>query len=330
MREVLVTGGAGYIGSHFVKAIKKRGYVPVVFDNLSKGNRQAVMGSELIFGDLRDADKLNTLFQTRNFYAVVHFAGSCYVGESVTNPHSYYGNNVANAWNLLHSMLKSKMNKIIFSSSCAVYGIPEVLPITESEKIKPLSPYGRSKMIFEMMLKDYHEAYGLNSISLRYFNAAGASEDGDIGECHNPETHLIPIVMEAALGLRRNVDIFGTDYNSPDGTCIRDYIHVSDLAEAHLLALDRLSDKGGAEFFNLGSEQGFSVREIIETVIRISGRKVMTEEKERRKGDPPVLVADSSKIKKELGWKPLQSSIDKIVQTAWNWHSSHPKGFRNG
>ncbi len=330
MKEILVTGGAGYIGSHFVQALRGKSYHPVIFDNLSTGNRKAVADSELIVGELGDKSKLEQLFQSRNFHAVVHFAGSCYVGESVANPRLYYENNVMNGWNLLNAMIRSKVRNIIFSSSCAVYGVPQNIPITEKEELKPLSPYGNSKMIFELMLKDYANAYGISATSLRYFNAAGAREEGNIGECHRPETRLIPLVIEVALGKREQIDIFGTDYDTDDGTCVRDYIHVSDLAYAHLLALEQLSEKKkGTRHYNLGSEKGYSVLEVIDMVRNISGKEIKVVEKERREGDPPLLVADSSKIREELDWKAEQSSIENIVKTAWKWHSSHPDGFKN-
>ncbi len=328
MREVLVTGGAGYVGSHFVKALRDSDvdYRPVVLDNLSKGHRDSVRDNPLLVCDLSNKKRLDDIFKERNIEAVVHFAGSCYVGESVENPHKYYKNNLVSGWNLLHTMLKHNVEHIIFSSSCAVYGEPETLPITEKEDIEPVSPYGKTKRAFEIMLEDYQSAYDFNYVSLRY--AAGADPDGEIGEDHNPETHLIPIIIEAALGLRDQIEIYGTDYDTPDGTCVRDYIHVMDLAQGHILALDKLFTEGGGYVYNMGSEDGYSVREMIEAVKKTTGRNIKVVEGTRREGDPPRLVADSSKIKKELDWEPEYSNLDSIIESAWKWHSSKPRGYR--
>ncbi len=324
--RILVTGGAGYIGSHTVRLLLARGHDVTVFDNLSAGHRQAVPAERLVAGDLRDIDHLDQLMLTRRIDAVIHFAAHCYVGESVTNPSKYYTNNLVYALNLLDRCRRQGVQKFVFSSTCATYGTPGTVPITESEPQQPINPYGNTKLAFEHALADYASAYPFGFCALRYFNAAGASPDGTIGEDHDPETHLIPLVFKSALGQRPQVEIFGTDYPTPDGTCVRDYIHVDDLAEAHILALDKI-EKGSKLAYNVGIGRGYSVREVIRTAEEISGKKVNVKEGPRRAGDPAELVADASKIRRELGWLPKYTDLKSIMTTAWNWHRTHPSGF---
>jgi UDP-glucose 4-epimerase len=319
-KNILVAGGAGYIGSHMVLALLEKGYNPVTYDNLSEGHKDAVHGGILIEGDLADSEKLKEVFASYDIAAVMHFAGSCYVGESMTNPRKYYENNVINTYNLINAMQEANISSFIFSSSCAVYGIPAENPITEGHPQNPINTYGNTKLITEKILHDYARAYNFDSISLRYFNAAGADPEGRTGERHEPETHLIPNVIAAALGINDAVKIFGKDYDTPDGTCIRDYIHVSDLAQAHLLALEKLLTGYRTDYFNLGNGSGYSNQEVVETVKKVSGKQFKVEMVSRRAGDPPVLVGSSAKVKKELGWKPQYSELDKIIETAWNWH----------
>jgi UDP-glucose 4-epimerase len=324
--NILVTGGAGYIGSHTVRALLARGHDAVVLDNLSFGHRQAVPAQRLVIGDLNDATLVDRLIVERKIEAVVHFAAFAYVGESVTNPAKYYSNNLINSLALLDACRKRGVQKFVFSSTCATYGTPNKVPIDENEKQLPINPYGNSKLAFERALADYAGAYPFGYCALRYFNAAGASPDGTIGEDHDPETHLIPLVFQAAMGQRPHLDIFGADYPTPDGTCIRDYIHVDDLAEAHILALDKLAP--GAQFkYNVGVGRGFSVREVVRTAEEVSGLKVPVKEGPRRAGDPAELVANAEKIRRELGWAPRYDSLRPIVETAWNWHRSHPNGY---
>lgn len=318
---ILVVGGAGYIGSHMVKLLSQRGYHPVVLDNLSYGNRFALKWGEFIEGDLADRELLRDIISSRKIAAVMHFAAFAYVGESVTKPGRYYRNNVANTLNLLEAMRDEGCSNLIFSSTCATYGEPEWTPLTEEHPQRPINPYGRTKLVVEMMLEDFCAAHGLDHMNLRYFNAAGADPEGEIGECHDPETHLIPLVIDAALGRRENIAIFGTDYPTPDGTCIRDYIHVNDLAQAHILALEHLLDGGESRSYNLGNGQGYSVRQVIDEVARVSSRPVPTVEAPRRPGDPAVLVGSSDKIRSELGWEPQLPELSAIVETAWKWHS---------
>ena len=324
--RILVTGGAGYIGSHTVKQLLARGHDVTVFDNLSAGHRQAVATERLVVGDLRDIDHLDHLLVVSRIEAVVHFAAYCYVGESVTDPAKYYSNNLIHTLNLIERCRRNGIARFVFSSTCATYGVPTAVPITEEEKQLPINPYGNTKLAVERALFEYGAAYQLGFCALRYFNAAGASPDGTIGEDHDPETHLIPIVLQAALGQRSLVDIFGTDYPTPDGTCIRDYIHVDDLALAHILALERLGP-GDRLAFNVGIGRGYSVREVIDTARSVTGKGIAVREGPRRAGDPAVLVADASKIRRELGWKAQYSELRPILETAWNWHKSHPKGF---
>lgn len=316
---ILVTGGAGYIGSHTIKQLLKRGYDVVAYDNLSEGHRELVLCDELVEADLADLDMLRRTFKRYPIEAVMHFAAKTKVGESVEEPQRYYQNNVVGGLNLLRAMLEHDVGTLIFSSSAAVYGDPLEIPIKEDHPQQPKNPYGQTKWIFERILEDYARAYGIRYIALRYFNAAGSDPDLEIGEWHNPETHLIPIVLEAALRKRGHVEIFGTDYETEDGTCIRDYIHVNDLAAAHILALESLKDGNPTTAYNLGIGKGYSVREVIETCRRVTGREIEVVEGERRPGDPPMLVADPSRAQRELGWEPKFKRLEEIVETAWEW-----------
>jgi UDP-glucose-4-epimerase GalE len=326
--RILVTGGAGYIGSHAVKLFLARGHDVWVYDNLSMGHRQAVPAERLIVGDLSEKDRLDHAVVVHRIEAVVHFAAFAYVGESVKEPAKYYQNNVVNTLTLLETLRRNKVDRIVFSSTCATYGIPEKVPITEEESQKPINPYGRTKLMIENALTDYAYAYNWGIALLRYFNASGAAPDGSIGEDHTPETHLIPLAIQAAMGQRQALQVFGTDYPTPDGTCIRDYIHVDDLADAHLLALEALAP-GKQLRYNLGTGRGYSVREVVKTVEAVTGKKVPVVETARREGDPPELVAASSKVQRELGWKPRYTELRGIIETAWNWHSKHPNGYPN-
>lgn len=325
--RVLVAGGAGYVGSHAVRALVAAGHEVTVYDNLSAGHRRAVVpGAVLVEGDVGDRAKIDGLLAAARFDAVMHFAAWLNVGESVAKPLTYYENNVANTLRLLQSMEQHGVGRFIFSSTCAVYGEPETVPIVEDLPKSPINPYGRTKLAVEWMLQDAAAAWGLGSIALRYFNASGASADGVIGEDHDPELHLIPLVLQVALGQRPEVRIFGTDYPTPDGTCIRDYVHVEDLATAHLAAL-RNCESGRAEAFNVGTGRGTSVREIIETARAVTGHAIPTVEVARRPGDPPTLYADPARIKARFGWSPKYTEIRPIVETAWRWHRSHPRGY---
>jgi UDP-glucose-4-epimerase GalE len=320
--RVLVTGGAGYIGSHTAKILARSGLEPVVLDNLSSGHRWAVQWGPLVPGDLADSASLCELMAAYEIQAVIHFAAHAYVGDSMRNPRQYFRNNVVNTLNLLDAMVEVKVEQIVFSSSCATYGIPQGIPISESHHQFPVSPYGESKLFAERALHWYAYAYGLRWMALRYFNAAGADPDGEIGEEHDPEPHLIPRVIQAALGQIPCVEIYGTDYPTPDGTAIRDYVHVTDLAEAHCLALSHILGDGNSTFLNLGTGAGHSVREVIGAVERVSGCRISVREAGRRPGDPPELVADPAKAKQLLGWQPQHSTLDAIVQTAWSWHAA--------
>ncbi|MFO7957373.1 MAG: UDP-glucose 4-epimerase GalE [Candidatus Brocadiia bacterium] len=324
--NVLVTGGAGYVGSHTLVELRRAGHTPVVFDNLSEGHAPAVGECRLITGDLADEDQVADALEETDADAVMHFAASAYVGESVEDPEKYYFNNVVNSLRLLRAMRRTGVDRIVFSSSCTLYGVPESVPITEEFPVQPINPYGRTKAAVENALSDYAEAYGLKYASLRYFNAAGAMPDGSIGEDHDPETHLIPLVIHAALGKRDNIAIFGTDYPTRDGTCIRDYVHVLDLATAHVMAMEAL-DARRVMIYNLSTGEGHSVREVIETVKQVSGRDFAVVEADRRPGDPPALVGSSARIRDELGWEPDYPELEQIVATAWRWHSEHPDGF---
>jgi UDP-arabinose 4-epimerase len=321
-RFVLVTGGAGYIGSHTCKALCDSGFVPVAYDNLVHGHRFAVKWGPLVEGDLADRKQLAEVFEAYDIGAVVHFAAYAYVGESMQAPGKYFENNVANTINLLETMQRFGVETIVFSSTCATYGVPERSPIDESHPQRPVSPYGESKLFVERMLDWYGVAHGFRSAALRYFNAAGADPDGEIGEAHLPETHLIPCVIEAALGRSPAVDVFGTDYPTPDGTAIRDYVHVTDLADAHVGALTRLLEGGSGLRLNLGTGRGHSVLEVIEAIASCAGTEVPRRDRPRRPGDPAVLVADASRARRTLGWAPRNSSLATIVETAWAWHES--------
>ncbi|MDD5644653.1 MAG: UDP-glucose 4-epimerase GalE [bacterium] len=321
--NVLVTGGAGYIGSVTVELLAKSGHKAVVIDNLSEGHKNAVPERHtLITADIADGEKLDAVFTANKIDAVMHFAAHCYVGESVKNPAKYYDNNVIAGLKLLNGCVRHKVEKFIFSSSCATYGIPEKIPITEEEKQIPVNPYGETKLAFEKALKRYSAAYGIKYSILRYFNAAGAAEK--LGEDHRPETHLIPLILGCAMGKREKVEIFGTDYSTPDGTCIRDYIHVSDIARAHILAME--SDF--SDCYNLGNGSGYSVKEVIKAAEKVTGKKIKTAATGRREGDPPILIGDSKKISEKLAWKPAFASIEKIISSAWKWHRKNPEGYK--
>jgi len=324
--KVLVTGGAGYVGSHALLELNDAGHEPVVLDDLREGHAEAVGDCELIRADLADEAAVLSALKKSDAEAVMHFAASARVGASVENPEEYYCNNVVNTLKLLAAMREAGVIRFVLSSSCAVYGMPETVPITEDSPISPVNPYGRTKATVEWVLNDYAEAYGLRYASLRYFNAAGAAPDASIGEDHDPETHLIPLIMAAALGQGDKVSIFGADYPTSDGSCIRDYVHVMDLGRAHVLALEALGERP-VMIYNLSTGRGYSVREVIETVRRVSRRDFPVEEAPRRPGDPPELVGSNAKITAELGWRPRFRSLEDIVRTAWHWHSSHPHGF---
>jgi UDP-glucose 4-epimerase len=326
MSTILVTGGAGYIGSHVVRGLLHQNHKPVVFDNLQTGHRKAIKNALFIEGDLSDQEKLAKVFQTNSIDAVMHFAADCLVGESVQDPLKYFNNNVKNGLKLAEIMEQFYVKKIVFSSSAAVYGEPEEIPISEGNPCAPTNPYGETKWIFEKVLQAFREAGKLNFISLRYFNAAGADPGGELGEDHSRETHLIPLVIKAALDAT-SVPIFGTDYETPDGTCIRDYIHVTDLAHAHILALQKLDQGKISGIYNLGNGNGYSVRQVIETVRKVTGRNVATVDSAKRPGDPARLVASSRKIRHELGWIPRYPDLETMVKTAYDWHRKHPKGY---
>ncbi len=317
--HVLVTGGAGYIGSHACKALHHAGYAPVAYDNLVYGHRRAARWGPLEVGDIADKDRLGKVFQQYQPVAVLHFAAFAYVGESVNDPGKYYRNNVAGSLSLFEVMCSHEVKKIVFSSTCATYGYPVKIPISESHVQRPVSPYGASKHMVERILQDYAKAYGLRSISLRYFNAAGADPDGETGEAHDPETHLIPLVLDAIAGKRGPLTVFGDDYDTADGTCIRDYIHVTDLADAHLRALHMLDEHDGAGAYNLGNGTGFSVREVMEVAERVTGQAVPFRVGKRRAGDPAMLVADASRAIDGLGWQPKYAAMEDMVETAWRW-----------
>jgi UDP-glucose 4-epimerase len=318
--SIVVTGGAGYVGSHALKELRRRGYRALVYDNLSRGHRWAVKSAELIEGDLSDETRLGEVFSRNEVQAVLHFAALAYVGESVEDPGKYYENNVANSLKLLRVMLAHGVKSFILSSTCAVYGNPNQVPIPEDHPLAPVNPYGHSKLMVERILRDYDSAYGLRHVSLRYFNAAGADPEGTIGEDHTPETHLIPRLLQAALGKIEEIEIFGTDYPTQDGTCIRDYVHVNDLADAHVRALQWLLDGGNSETFNLGTGRGYSVREVLAAAEKITKKPIPTLVAQRRPGDPPALVASADKARRDLGWMPKYSDLDEIIATAWSWH----------
>lgn len=326
--KLLVVGGAGYIGSHTVRRLNQQGHQVLVFDNLCTGHRQAVPPGQLIVGELSQVDHLSRVLRENGIEAVLHFAAFALVGESVSDPASYYQNNVVGTLNLLAAMRSSGVSRIVFSSTTATYGTPQQLPITEQEPQNPINPYGFSKLVIERVLDDYASAYGLAYVALRYFNAAGASPVGDLGEDHTPESHLIPIILQVALGQRSNVTLFGDDYPTHDGTCIRDYIHVDDLADAHLLALNKLIPGKGLKL-NLGSGAGYSVKEIVNMGRQITKHAIPTSIGPRRAGDPPELVADASRARELLDWSPRYSDLQTIVETAWRWHREHPQGYKS-
>lgn len=326
--KVLVVGGAGYIGSHCVRQLSEAGHEPVVLDNLVFGHRSAV-GKEVTFynADLGDSDAVGKILRDESIELVMHFAAFAFVGESVTEPRKYYENNFVATLRLLETMLDNGVKKFVFSSTCATYGEPKSLPIVESLAQAPINPYGQTKLDVENCLKAFAHAYDLSFAAFRYFNAAGAAEDGSIGEDHKPETHLIPLVIDAATGRRENIKIFGTDYDTPDGTCLRDYVHVDDLSRAHIAAFKKLETPGAGHFYNLGTGRPNSVREIIDAVEAVTGLKVPVVEDERRAGDPPALYADSSKAQQELGWDIKYTEVKDIIETAWRWHKANPDGF---
>jgi UDP-arabinose 4-epimerase len=322
-KAILVTGGAGYIGSHACKALAQAGYSPITFDNLVYGHKWAVRWGPLEEGDIADRARLDSVIARFKPAAIMHFAAHAYVGESVQDPGKYYRNNVAGTLVLLEAARDHGIDKLIFSSTCATYGVPKSMPICEDHPQDPINPYGASKLMMERILQDFAQAHRLRSISLRYFNAAGADPDGEIGEAHDPETHLIPLVLDTAAGRRSAIQIFGHDYDTPDGTCVRDYIHVSDLAQAHVLALHALEGGASTTAYNLGNGKGFSVREVIATAERVTGRLVSTEIAPRRPGDPARLVGDATRAKAELSWQPRYGDLEKILETAWCWHQKH-------
>ena len=320
---ILVTGGAGYIGSHSVLALQRAGYEVIVFDNLVYGHRdlvETVLKAKLIVGDTCDRALLDKVFAEHQIDAVMHFAAYAYVGESVTKPAKYYHNNVVGTLTLLEAMLEAKIDKFVFSSTCATYGVPDSVPIREEQSQNPINPYGMTKLMVEKILQDFSQAYDFRSVCLRYFNAAGADPEGNLGEDHNPETHLIPLVLQTALGQRESISIFGTDYDTPDGSCVRDYIHVLDIAQAHILALKYLLQDGQTDVFNLGNGSGFSVKEVIEAARKITKREIKAEISDRRPGDPPSLVGSGAKAGRILGWQPAYSNLDDIIAHAWQWH----------
>jgi UDP-glucose 4-epimerase len=328
--NVLVVGGSGYIGSHCVRQLVAAGHRPVVLDNLVYGHRNAV-AQDIPFYDIElgDEEAVGSLLKAENIDVVMHFAAYAYVGESVHDPLKYYFNNFVATLRLLQTMLKHDVKKFVFSSTCATYGIPEKLPIVESTPQAPINPYGQTKLDVENALKSVAYAHGLSFAAFRYFNAAGAAEDGAIGEDHNPETHLIPLVFDAATGKRPNVQVFGTDYPTPDGTCLRDYVHVDDLSRAHIAVFDKLQEPGAALFYNLGTGTPTSVREVISAVEQVTGKTVPVVEGPRREGDPPSLYADATKAQTELNWQPKYTTILPIVESAWKWHESHPQGYND-
>ncbi len=320
---ILVTGGAGYIGSHAVLALQRAGYSIVVLDNLEYGHRELVEDAlkvELIVGDISDRATLDKIFATHDIEAVMHFAAYIAVGESVSDPAKYYRNNVNGTLTLLEAMVAANVKKLVFCSTCSIYGMPKQVPMTEDHPQDPINPYATTKWVVERMLADFDQAYDVRSIVFRFFNASGANPEGLLGEDHTPETHLIPLVLLTALGKRESISILGTDYPTPDGTCLRDYIHVSDLADAHILALEYLLQGGKSEVFNLGNGSGFSVRQVIETARQVTGRDIKVVECDRRAGDPPILVGSSDKAQKVLDWSPKYPDLHKIISDAWQWH----------
>jgi len=326
---ILVTGGAGYIGSHTVADLLERGEEVVVIDNLMTGHREALLGGKLYEGDLRDKELLARIFSENSITAVIHFAASSLVGESMQNPSKYYDNNVYGAMCLLEEMQKAGVKNIVFSSTAATYGEPEKVPIEENDRTEPANVYGETKLVMERMMAWFDKVHDIRYVALRYFNAAGAHASGKIGEDHRPESHLVPLVLQTALGQREHISVFGDDYPTEDGTCIRDYIHVSDLADAHVKAVEYLGAGGGSNVFNLGNGLGFSVKQVIETAKKVTGRDIPTNYEPRRSGDPAVLVASSDKARSVLGWKPSRDQLEDIIASAWQWHESHPQGYGN-
>ena len=324
---ILVTGGAGYIGSHTVRELRERGMDVVVYDNLSTGHIEAVGDTPFVKGDLFDVELLRKTFREYNVDSVIHFAAYSLVGESMSNPAKYYHNNVAGTLALLDAMLAENVKYLVFSSSAATYGDCGDGLITEDSPQNPTSVYGQTKLMMEQFMQDYDKAYGMKYVALRYFNAAGAHASGEIGEAHNPESHLIPLILQVANGKREQINVFGDDYPTHDGTCIRDYIHITDLADAHIRALEYLKKGGKSTYYNLGNGNGFSVKEVIDTVEKVLGQPIKKQIVERRPGDPASLVASSEKIQRELGWKPKYDTLDSVVASAWKWHSTHPNGF---
>lgn len=324
--SILVTGGAGYIGSHTVRYLKEKNEDVIVLDNLQTGYKESIDVEKFYKLDLRDKE-IDRVFKENNITGVIHFAANSLVGVSVKEPYEYYDNNVYGTLCLLKAMMENGVKNIVFSSTAAVYGEPKNVPILESDPTIPTNPYGETKLTMEKMMKWFDNAYGTKYVSLRYFNAAGAHEKGDIGECHNPETHLIPLILQVPLGQREKVSIFGDDYDTPDGTCIRDYIHVWDLADAHYLAYKHMLDGNNSEIFNLGSGNGFSVKEVIDAARKVTDHEIPAEIAKRRAGDPAVLVASSDKIKKTLGWNPQRTNLEEIIQDAWRFHKNHPSGY---
>jgi len=324
--SVLITGGAGYVGSHALRELRAKGYDCIVLDNLSRGHRRLAQDARLTLGDIGDRKLVAGLLREAKVSAVMHFAAYAYVGESVTRPLEYYRNNVAQTLGLLECMVEAGVKKFVFSSTCATYGVPEVVPITEEHPQRPINPYGASKLMVERILRDFESAYGLRSVVLRYFNAAGADPSGLIGEMHDPETHLIPLVLQVAAGERRAIEVFGTDYDTPDGTCIRDYVHVTDLAQAHVLGLRHLEAGGASEAFNLGNGNGFSVKEVIRAAERVTARRIAYDTAPRRAGDPAALVGSAAKARRILGWTPQYVELETIIETAWRWHCAAREG----
>ena len=324
---VLVTGGAGYIGSHTVAELLRQGEEVITLDNLEKGHKEAVLGGKFVQADLRSIEQVREVFRENNIEAVIHFAAYIEVGESVADPLKYYNNNVISSLNLLTVMQENDVNKIVFSSTAATYGIPESIPIKETDKTVPINPYGETKLAVEKILKWADNAYAIKHVVLRYFNACGAHISGAIGEAHSPESHLIPIILQVAQGKRDEIKLFGSDYDTFDGTCVRDYVHVSDLAQAHVLALKHLRNGAQSDVFNLGNGKGFSNRQVVEVARVVTGMPIKAVDAPRRPGDPAVLIASSEKAMKVLGWKPEFADLNKIVETAWNWHKNNPNGY---
>ncbi len=322
MKDIVVTGGAGYIGSQTCKALSLAGYFPIAYDNMINGHRWAVKWGPLEEGDINDRERLDEVFNKYKPDAVLHFAAFAYVGESIMHPRKYFRNNVAGSMTLLEAMCDNGINNIVFSSSCATYGTPGIIPIPEEHLQNPINPYGASKLMVERILRDFDQAYKIRHVSLRYFNAAGADNEGDIGECHDPETHLIPLVLDTALGRRPHISIFGDNYSTNDGTCVRDYIHVEDLAQAHVAALKYLETHDKSESFNLGTGMGYSVKEIIQEAEKVTTQEIPFVISEKRQGDPAELISAPNKATQVLRWKPCCSDLKNIIETAWNWHKS--------